>query len=230
MCAVQTGVPGCEGVEGWGRCDDGPFECTVLTAPWSGQLIPTVRSPEKAPPTTSMKPTPKTLVLALACLVALLCGNPSLAAELYGRVVGISDGDTITVLDAEQVTHKIRLSGIDAPEKTQPFGERAKQQLSDWVYQATVRVIHDKTDHYDRIVGKVTLNGEDVNIQMIHAGLAWHYKAYVLAKERHPLSFEINTPTSSWSFAYCSSTSKAAASGNSNFLSCTNSNGGLTAK
>lgn len=125
-----------------------------------------------------MNPTPKTLVLALAFLFALLCGSPSLAAELNGRVVGVSDGDTITVLDAEQVTHKIRLSGIDAPEKAQPFGERAKQQLSDWVYQATVRVIHDKTDRYGRIVGKVTLNGEDVNIQMLHAGLAWHYKAY----------------------------------------------------
>ena len=125
-----------------------------------------------------MNPTPKTVVLAFACLVALLCGSPSLAAELHGRVVGVSDGDTITVLDAEQVTHKIRLSGIDAPEKAQPFGERAKQQLSDWVYQSTVRVIHDKTDRYGRIVGKVTLNSEDVNIQMIHAGLAWHYKAY----------------------------------------------------
>jgi endonuclease YncB( thermonuclease family) len=125
-----------------------------------------------------MKPTPSTVVLALACLAALLYSSSSLAAELYGRVVGVSDGDTITVLDAEKVTHKIRLSGIDAPEKAQPFGERAKQQLSDWVYQATVRVIHDKTDRYGRIVGKVTLNGEDVNIQMIHAGLAWHYKAY----------------------------------------------------
>lgn len=81
-----------------------------------------------------MNPTPKTVFLALACLSALLCGSPGFAAEFYGRVVGVSDGDTITVLDAEQVTHKIRLSGIDAPEKVQPFGERAKRQLSDWVY------------------------------------------------------------------------------------------------
>jgi endonuclease YncB( thermonuclease family) len=125
-----------------------------------------------------MRPSSKAVVLAFTGLLVLMCGSPLSAAELYGRVVGVSDGDTITVLDAEQVTHKIRLSGIDAPEKAQPFGDRAKQQLSDWVYQATVRVIHDKTDRYGRIVGKVTLNGEDVNIQMIHAGLAWHYKAY----------------------------------------------------
>ena len=134
--------------------------------------------PERAIFTAQIRPTRKAVVFVFACLFALMCGSPSLAAELYGRVVGVSDGDTITILDAEQVTHKIRLSGIDAPEKVQPFGERAKQQLSDWVYQSQVGVIHDKTDRYGRIVGKVTLNGEDVNIQMIHAGLAWHYKAY----------------------------------------------------
>lgn len=125
-----------------------------------------------------IKSTSKTVVLALSCLVSLLCNDPLLASDLNGRVVGVSDGDTITVLDAELVIHKIRLSGIDAPEKAQPFGERAKQQLSEWVYQSNVRVIHDKKDRYGRIVGKVMLNGEDVNIQMIHAGLAWHYKAY----------------------------------------------------
>ena len=129
-------------------------------------------------PVTSVRETTQAVALALGCLLGLLCSTPSLADTLYGRVVGVSDGDTITVLDAQKVTHKIRLSGIDAPEKAQAFGERAKQQLSDWVFQESVRVIHDKTDRYGRIVGKVTLNGEDVNIQMIHAGLAWHYKAY----------------------------------------------------
>ena len=111
-------------------------------------------------------------------LVSVLVATPTWAAELLGRVVGVSDGDTLTLLDAQNETHKVRLSGIDAPEKAQPFGERAKQQLSDWVYQEQVRVIHDKTDRYGRIVGKVTLRGEDVNIQMVHVGLAWHYKAY----------------------------------------------------
>lgn len=129
-------------------------------------------------PVTSFRQAAQAVALALGCLFGLLCSPPSLADALYGKVVGVSDGDTITVLDAQKVTHKIRLSGIDAPEKAQAFGERAKQQLSDWVFQESVRVIHDKTDRYGRIVGKVTLNGEDVNIQMIHAGLAWHYKAY----------------------------------------------------
>lgn len=112
-------------------------------------------------------------IFAIACLVA---STTSYADILMGKVVGVSDGDTITVLDARQQTHKIRLSGIDAPEKAQPFGERAKQQLSDWVFQEQVQVIHDKVDRYGRIIGKVTKAGEDVNIQMVHAGLAWHYK------------------------------------------------------
>jgi len=129
-------------------------------------------------PVASFAQTSQALIWALGCLFGLLSSTPSLASELYGRVVGVSDGDTITVLDAHQVTHKVRLSGIDAPEKAQAYGERAKQQLSDKVFQESVRVIHDKTDRYGRIVGKVTLNGEDVNLQMIHAGLAWHYKAY----------------------------------------------------
>lgn len=120
-----------------------------------------------------------------------MCGSPLLAAELYGRVVGVSDVDTITVLDDQQISQKIRLAGIDAPEKAQAFGERAKQQLSDWVFQEHVRVIHDKTDRYGRIVGKVTLKGEDVNIQMIHVGLAWHYKAY---KDEQPALDRVTYP------------------------------------
>jgi endonuclease YncB( thermonuclease family) len=114
-------------------------------------------------------------LLAVCCLVGCV---PTLAAELVGRVVGVSDGDTLTLLDAQRKAHKIRLSGIDAPEKAQRFGERAKQELSNRVYQEEVSVIYEKTDRYGRVVGKVTLNGEDVNIQMIHTGLAWHYKAY----------------------------------------------------
>lgn len=117
----------------------------------------------------------RSLILALACWV---CIAPSLADVLLGRVVGVSDGDTISVIDDDQKTHKIRLSGIDAPEKAQAFGQQAKRQLSDWVFQKTVRVVHNKTDRYGRVVGKVMLDGEDVNLWMVHVGLAWHYRAY----------------------------------------------------
>jgi len=63
-----------------------------------------------------------------------------LAAVIYGRVVGVIDGDTVKVLDATQQLHTVRLMGIDAPEKAQPYGQRSKQSLSEMVYQHNVRV------------------------------------------------------------------------------------------
>ena len=93
------------------------------------------------------------LLLVLALLLASALG--AYADTITGRVVGVADGDTVTVLDAEKVQHKIRLAGIDAPEKSQPFGNRSKQNLSDLVFQKDVRVDWDKRDRYGRIVGKV---------------------------------------------------------------------------
>lgn len=93
-------------------------------------------------------------------------------------VVGITDGDTVTVLDARHVQHKIRLSGIDAPEKSQPFGQRSKENLSAWVFDRHVTVETDKTDRYGRSVGKIVLNGIDVNLEQIKQGFAWHYWKY----------------------------------------------------
>jgi endonuclease YncB( thermonuclease family) len=99
-------------------------------------------------------------------------------ADFTGNVVGVADGDTITVLDPDKVQHKIRLTGIDAPEKKQPFGNRSKQNLSDMVFNKTVTVETDKRDRYGRELGKVLAGGKDVNLEQVHAGLAWHYKAY----------------------------------------------------
>ena len=99
-------------------------------------------------------------------------------ADFTGNAVGVADGDTITVLDADKVQHKIRLTGIDAPEKKQPFGNRSKQSLSDMVFNKTVTVETDKRDRYGRELGKVLAGGVDVNLEQIKAGMAWHYKAY----------------------------------------------------
>jgi len=82
------------------------------------------------------------------------------ADTLTGRVVGVADGDTITVLDANRQQHKIRFQGIDAPEKAQPFGQRSKQNLSRMVFGKDVRVEWDKRDKYKRIVGKVWVQPE----------------------------------------------------------------------
>lgn len=108
---------------------------------------------------------------------ALLCQGV-FAGTISGRVVGVSDGDTITVFDGTSQTHKIRLSGIDAPEKAQPFGQRSKASLSGMVYGKTVNVVFDERDRYGRIVGKVMLGSRDVNLEQIRLGMAWHYKRY----------------------------------------------------
>lgn len=100
------------------------------------------------------------------------------AEQVQGRVVGVTDGDTVTVLDDHKVQHKIRLAGIDAPEKGMPYGQRSKQYLSDLVFGKTVTLEGDKVDRYGRTVAKVILNGRDVNLAQIAAGMAWHYKKY----------------------------------------------------
>lgn len=105
-------------------------------------------------------------------------GNFSYAETLDGRVVGVSDGDTITVLDFNHKQHKIRLSGIDAPEKAQAFGQKSKKHLSNSVFGKQVEVTYSKTDKYGRTVGKVMVNGIDANLEQIKSGLAWHYKDF----------------------------------------------------
>ncbi len=111
-----------------------------------------------------------TLLLLLSCSLQ--------AATLQGKVVGVADGDTITVLDATNTKHKIRLQGIDAPEKAQAFGQKSKQSLSQMVYNKQVTVEYQKKDKYGRTLGKVLHNGTDVCLEQIKLGMAWHYKQY----------------------------------------------------
>ncbi|WP_205853073.1 thermonuclease family protein [Polaromonas sp. AER18D-145] len=114
----------------------------------------------------------------LASLMALGISAGAAAAVLAGKVVAVTDGDTITVLDAGKVEHAVRLSGIDAPEKKMPFGQRSKQHLSDLLYGKWVEVEGEKNDRYGRLVGKVLVNGIDANLAQVQAGMAWHYKQY----------------------------------------------------
>lgn len=112
-------------------------------------------------------------------LVLLLTLSQYCYAEaLSGRVVGVADGDTITVLDSMNTQHKIRLGGIDAPEKKQAFGNVSKKSLSDMVFNKQVEVEWHKEDRYGRKVGKVFVNDEDINLEQIKCGLAWYYKKY----------------------------------------------------
>ena len=100
------------------------------------------------------------------------------AEVIAGRIVGISDGDTVTLLNANKRQYKIRMSGIDAPEKKMPFGQRSKEHLSDLVFSKDVQVETEKLDRYGRMLGKILLDRQDINLAMVNAGLAWHYKKY----------------------------------------------------
>jgi endonuclease YncB( thermonuclease family) len=100
------------------------------------------------------------------------------AGVITGRVVAVHDGDTITVLDSSNVQHKIRFLGIDAPEKSQAFGEASKQSLSALLFGKTVSVIPTKIDRYQRQVGKVLIGDRDAGLEQIRAGMAWYYRDY----------------------------------------------------
>lgn len=114
--------------------------------------------------------------ILFSCL--FLLSLTAAADQIEGKVVGVADGDTITILDEQKTQHKIRLMGIDAPEKGQPFGDASKKSLSDLAFGQSVTVDFNKRDRYGRVIGKVIRNGKDLNVEQIRRGLAWHYKQY----------------------------------------------------
>jgi len=107
---------------------------------------------------------------------ALLLAQPAYA-DFTGKVVKVADGDTITVLrDREQI--KIRLAGIDAPEKAQPFGNVARQSMSEMLFGREVRVVEQGRDRYGRTIGRVYQGDVDVSAVQIKQGMAWVYRKY----------------------------------------------------
>jgi endonuclease YncB( thermonuclease family) len=115
--------------------------------------------------------------IGLLLLLLFLMTLPCLSWAWSGKVIGIADGDTITVLrDKEQV--RIRPYGIDTPERRQAFGNKAKQFTSKMVFGKVVEVDHIDTDRYGRIVALVRVDGVLVNSGLVHEGLAWVYNYY----------------------------------------------------
>lgn len=112
------------------------------------------------------------------------------AQEYSGRVVGVSDGDTIKVLVDGTRELKVRLAQIDAPEKAQAFGLRSKQSLSDLVFGRQVRVVHEDIDRYGRIVGRVYVDTLDVNAEQVRKGMAWVYTKYAKDKSLYGIEDE----------------------------------------
>lgn len=111
----------------------------------------------------------------------MMLALPVTATEYTGKVVGVSDGDTLTLLVPDGSSYKpikIRLGEIDTPESAQPYGARAKQQLSELVFDRPARVVVQTTDRYGRTVGRVYVGGFDINAEMIRRGAGWVYRQY----------------------------------------------------
>jgi len=115
-------------------------------------------------------------------LFAVFAISAAHAETLTGRVVAIADGDTLTLLDLNNRQYRIRLNGIDAPEKRQPYGNRSRKKLSRLVFGRNVPAECSKRDRYGREVCKVLDGSVDAGLEQIRAGYAWWYRAY--AKEQ----------------------------------------------
>jgi micrococcal nuclease len=118
--------------------------------------------------------------LRITAIALLLCLTPAAYSDqLIGKVVGISDGDTITILTEQHQNIKIRLAEIDAPEKKQPWGQNSKQALSDLIFSLSVTVDSVGVDRYGRTLGTVFLKKVNINKHMVEHGNAWAYEKYV---------------------------------------------------
>lgn len=112
-------------------------------------------------------------------LIVFLLSLPVNADQLLkGRVVGVSDGDTITVIQANKKQVKIRVYGIDTPEMSQDFGKRAKKFTSGMVYRKNITAIPMDMDKYGRTVALVYVDGKCLNEMLIENGYAWVYTKY----------------------------------------------------
>jgi micrococcal nuclease len=116
--------------------------------------------------------------LSLKIIVALaLCLVGQTSAET-GRVVGVHDGDSITVLASGNEQLKVRLDGIDAPELKQPFSQSAKEALSSLVFGKAVSFERLKKDRYGRTIAVVFVGQTNVNLELVKQGFAWRYDTY----------------------------------------------------
>ncbi len=125
----------------------------------------------------------KTLLFFIATWLAV-------SHSFLGKVIKITDGDTIIVITENQQQIKIRLDGIDCPESKQDFGTRAKQAVSDLCFGKQVKVVYSGKDRYGRILGTVYIGNKNINKELLRMGLAWHYKLFNKDKELAKLEQE----------------------------------------
>lgn len=135
---------------------------------------------------------PSKFKLIFPVILCLLITSPIWAEEFTGKVVGVSDGDTITVMRLGR-GEKVRLYGIDCPEKGQAFGNRAKQFASQMVFGKNVLVKTHGCDKYGRILGDVFIDGKSLNQELIRAGYAWWFRRYSNDRNLERLEAEART-------------------------------------
>lgn len=119
----------------------------------------------------------KTLLIFLSFILL------SSSEIITGKVVKVSDGDTITILTEKNEQIRIRFSGVDCPEKSQAFGQKAKEFTAKFCAGKQVEIISQSKDRYGRVLGVVMVDGVNVNKELLKEGLAWHYKQYDKSKE-----------------------------------------------
>lgn len=121
----------------------------------------------------------KLILLAIFIVPLTLLSHAQSHTRLTGKVIRILDGDTFEMLVPGNIPVKVRMNGIDAPEKKQAFGEKSKDHLGKLCFGKTIEVASQGKDRYNRVLGVAyTLTGMDINKEMINAGFAWHYKHY----------------------------------------------------
>jgi micrococcal nuclease len=139
-------------------------------------------------------------------LTLLQCAPEPMA----GQVIGISDGDTFTILGEHQQPVRVRLYGVDAPEKSQDYGKAAKQYLSDLIFGKNIELHEIDIDQYGRIVAIVKVDSVVVNEELLSAGMAWHYIHYdhnpkwtaleLVARSNHKGLWQQDEPLEPWNF------------------------------
>ena len=111
-------------------------------------------------------------------LLLMLISTNLLSLELKGKIIHISDGDTVHLLTDNKEKIKIRLNDIDAPESKQAFGNKSKENLKKYIYQKNVVVEYKNKDKYKRVLGTIYYQNRDINLQQVKDGYAWVYKKY----------------------------------------------------
>jgi endonuclease YncB( thermonuclease family) len=155
----------------------------------------------------------KPLFAVALCLSASIFSLTALAETRFeGRAVRVLDGDTIEVLSEGNRNVRVRLANIDAPEKSQPFGQRSKESLAQLVGGQPVTVIDLGGDQYGRRIGRVLVNGQEANVEQVRAGLAWVYARYNHDEQLPGLEGEARSqrvglwadpyPTAPWDFRH----------------------------